>query len=258
MSSPIAFSHSQGAMHTSTNSRHGTPRPRQMVSTPGRAQSSTPIQQIAHSGETPSRHQRYSFSSSASQSLSAHLHRTAISGAPAQMRDSIFGYQKEHNLTSFEWHVNGVRALKEEVDRPKEVWPVDGEEPETHDIFKRGAVTNEGWYKFDICRSAFRSRLTPARSLPRPGTPPSPRLDNKNDTSPAEIDPHTISLYIAALSLDTQAIDYSYTAAIFVGIKPIDTGVGSRHGETKWLWHRIVEWEFSRDAEYWGQSPSSE
>ncbi len=67
------------------------------------------------------------------------------------MRESPLGFRKEGNVTSFEWHVNSIRALKEEVEKPKDIWTVEEDEPESHEVFKRGIVTSEGWYKFDIC-----------------------------------------------------------------------------------------------------------
>jgi len=58
-------------------------------------------------------------------------------------------------------------------------------------------------------------------------------------------------LYIAALSLASQVNEYSYNASIFVGIKPVESAVGSRFAETKWAWTTSAEWEFSKDTEFW-------
>jgi hypothetical protein len=62
----------------------------------------------------------------------------------------------------------------------------------------------------------------------------------------------TLSLYISALNIENALIDYSYTASVFVGIRPPESSVGRRYAETKWTWHRSTEHEFSRDTEYLG------
>lgn len=58
-------------------------------------------------------------------------------------------------------------------------------------------------------------------------------------------------MYIASLSLESQTFEYSYSASIFVGIKPVSFGAGSRYAETKWVWTTSAEWEFSKDTEFW-------
>ena len=61
----------------------------------------------------------------------------------------------------------------------------------------------------------------------------------------------TLSLYIAAQSLDSQSIDCIYPATIFVGIKALHTNIGARYAETRWFWHTSSDWDFSADNEYW-------
>jgi hypothetical protein len=90
-----------------------------------------------------------------------------------------------------------------------------------------------------------------ARTIPLPHSPKSLIGDIATtfDNEGAQID--TLSLYIAALSLDAAAFDVNYPARIFVGIKALHTPTGSRYAETKYVWQTTAEWEFTPTSEFW-------
>jgi len=101
-----------------------------------------------------------------------------------------------------------------------------------------------------ICESYPPERIS-ARTIPHPHSPKSTILEIAETTGTASPEQQTLSLYIAALSLENQILEYSYTASIFVGIKPVDTAAGSRFAETKWVWTTSAEWDFSKETEFW-------
>ena len=90
-----------------------------------------------------------------------------------------------------------------------------------------------------------------ARTIPAPHSPKSPigEIATTLASEGAQID--TLSLYIAALSLDAAAFDVNYPARIFVGIKALHTPLGSRYAETKYVWQTTAEWDFSPASEFW-------
>lgn len=90
-----------------------------------------------------------------------------------------------------------------------------------------------------------------ARTIPHPHSPKSTILEIAETSGTESPECQTLSLYIAALSLESQVVDYAYSATIFVGIKPVDCAAGSRFAETKWVWTTSAEWEFSKDTEFW-------
>lgn len=60
----------------------------------------------------------------------------------------------------------------------------------------------------------------------------------------------SLSLYIAATSLDGSLDEINYSATIFVGIKSLRTPIGSRHAETRYIWQTVLDYEFSPNAEF--------
>ncbi|WWD18659.1 hypothetical protein CI109_103112 [Kwoniella shandongensis] len=144
---------------------------------------------------------------------------------------------------TFEWPIYKLRSLKGYVeDIPTGLWQIESEmdNPEIlPDVMARGWVTMRGTYKLDL-----------ARTIPHPHTPNS-TIDEiaKASGNDAEF-PHTLSLYITALDLDTQPIECTFTVGVFVGIMPLRVNAGQRFAESKYLWSHTTECDFSIDDEY--------
>ncbi|ORX37222.1 hypothetical protein BD324DRAFT_650828 [Kockovaella imperatae] len=153
---------------------------------------------------------------------------------------------RDHNTTAFQWTIRDLAVLKDHVESDSAgMWTVHAEmnEPENlPEVLRRGVVIGEGWYKLDI-----------ARSIP-PGHTPSSTIQDISaalgDSEKVDLNLFkTLSLYIAALSLDH--LHYSYAASIFAGIKTAADRAGHRHAPTQWYWHTSVDWEFTANTEYW-------
>lgn len=50
--------------------------------------------------------------------------------------------------------------------------------------------------------------------------------------------------------MESASSDYTFTSAIFLGIRPSQPNIGQRHSHTRWLWHTCTEHEFTKEAEY--------
>ena len=97
---------------------------------------------------------------------------------------------------------------------------------------------------------SFTLTLLSARTIPHPS---SSRTDTSETADLGDVEPAalTLSLYIAALSFESSVLDFSYVRSIFVGIKPIKCGAGSRFAETKWAWSISRETLFCQESELW-------
>ncbi|KAK8858764.1 hypothetical protein IAR55_002993 [Kwoniella newhampshirensis] len=144
---------------------------------------------------------------------------------------------------TFELPVCRLQRLKCHVeDTMTGLWQIESEMSHPEDlpeILSRGWVTMKGSYKLDL-----------ARTIPQPHSPKSTVADIA-DASPPDIGfPHTLSLYITAIDFESQPIDCSFTAGVFVGIMPLRSNVGQRFAETKYVWSYTTEFEFSTDNDY--------
>lgn len=93
-------------------------------------------------------------------------------------------------------------------------------------------MIGEGWYKLDL------GELPKTLLIGRTISP-----------DPVDLDP-TLSLYITSPTLESAPPEYTFSSAIFVGLRPSHPNIGQRHSHTRWIWHTSAEHEFTKEAEY--------
>ena len=177
---------------------------------------------------------------------------------------------RDHLQCSVEWQIFELHALKTYVqDKAAGDWATGvkmGSPEELPEHLRQSVVIGDGYYSLDLgmfltigprflscfssCVYSVANHCT-ARTISLSHTPKSlfGGMDSTPGTDDSDFD--TLSLYIAALSLVGQSFNKPFTATIFIGVKPVECGIGSRFAATDWVWSTSAEWEFTTENEYW-------